>query len=224
MLEESVAPGGRTLDVACGTAHLAKAVTDHGGEGWGIEPSTEMTGIARFIYPRESSVLVRGVAEVLPFRDASFERVVCQGSLDHFVRPEDFMREAARVVKPDGKVVIALANYESLSCKLGRLLRGHLKEEYPYYNPPPDHYHKGDLAFVRRLGGPWLRLERCYGLSLLWLLRDSGDWKWGEWLNDLPPRLARSIVVTLDRIAYYTPSLADMMVSVWRPRVKDSMR
>jgi SAM-dependent methyltransferase len=218
MLREGLAPGGRTLDVACGTAHLAAGITARGGQGWGIEPSQEMLGISRWVYPAESATLVRGVAETLPFRDASFDKVICQGSLDHFVAPRDFMREAARIVRPDGRVIVGLANYESLSCRLGRLLRGHLKEEWPYYSPPHDHYHKGEMTFVQKLGAPWLTLERCYGLSLLWLLRGPDDWRWGKWLDGIPRGLAQGMLTVLDRVAFHTPALADTIVSVWKPR------
>jgi SAM-dependent methyltransferase len=218
MLREGLVRGGRTLDVACGTAHLAAGISERGGEGWGIEPSQEMLGISRWVFPVESAVLVRGVAETLPFRDSSFDKVVCQGSLDHFVNPKDFMQEAARIVRPDGRVIIGLANYESLSCKLGRRLRGHLNEEWPYYSPPHDHYHKGEIGFVRDLGAPWLQLERCYGLSMLWLLRGRNDWRWGEWLDGLPRGVTQGLLTLLDRCAYWAPSLADTIVSIWKPR------
>lgn len=221
MLQEGWVDGGRTLDVACGAGWLAAKVRGRGGEGWGIDASQEMLGLAPFLFPRDQAVLVRGIAEVLPFRDGSFDRVICQGSLDHFVDPNAFMREAARVLRPDGRLAIALANYESLSCRLGRLRqrweRDVLHQPQPahrfYWQPPPDHYHKGELPFVRRLGGRWLQLERCYGVSLLWLLKD-----WDKWLEQMPRFLADPLLGALDRTAYWTPALADVIVSVWRPR------
>jgi len=70
---------------------------------------------------------------------------------------------------------------------------------------------------VRGLGAETMRLERCYGVSLLWLLRGSGQWTWGTWLDGRPPSLARAVLTALDRVAFRAPSLADMIVSVWRP-------
>ena len=220
MVEEGGCPGGRTLDVACGVGQLAARLHERGVEGWGLEPSREMLGLSRWLYQPDQVILVRGIAEALPFRDGSFDRVLCQGSLDHFVHPGAFMREAARVVKPDGRVIIALANYGSLSCRLGRaryrltraLLRRPPSAARPYWQPPPDHYHWGDLPFVRSLGEGCLRLERCSGVSLLWPM-----YGWGAWLDRLPRAFAEGLLTVLDRIACRVPALADMIVSVWRP-------
>ncbi len=225
MINEGTLPGGRTLDVACGVGKIAVEIGKRGGMGFGIEPSNEMLGLSRYLFPNDSVVLVRGVAESLPFANQSFDRLLCQGALDHFVAPRDFMREAARVLRPDGRAIIALANYESLSCKLGRGLRAYahiaLKKSAPkhraYYEIPEDHFHKGVFAFVRTLGAPWLELERCYGISLLWLLRNWNEWTWGKTLNGWPAPFAQRVLTTLDRVAYRTPALADMIVSVWKP-------
>lgn len=226
MLDEGVVPGGRTLDVACGVGHLPVGITQNGGQGWGLEPSKEMLGVSRWLYPADQAVLVRGVAEELPFRDGTFDRVICQGALDHFVAPKAFMAEAARILRPNGRVVIALTNYESVSCRLGRLLdrfaieilRRPRPPDRPYYQPPPDHHHKGDLPFVRSLGGARLSLVRCYGLSLLWLLRGRGELSWGRLLDTAPEPAASLLLRSLDTCAYSLPSQADMIVSVWRRR------
>jgi SAM-dependent methyltransferase len=226
MLREGLVSGGRTLDVACGVGQMPVRIHDGGGEGWGIDASGEMLGLNAFVHPKGKAVLVRGLAEVLPFRDAAFDRVICQGSLDHFVQPEAFIAEAARILRPDGRVVIALANYESLSCRLGprlqqigrRYFGQPVLRQRMYWEPPLDHYHKGDLAFVCALGGRHLELERCYGISLLWLLKGWGEKRWGDRLDELPPRLAATVLFGLDGIARRVPALADMIVSVWRHR------
>jgi SAM-dependent methyltransferase len=216
MLHEGTLAGGRTLDVACGVGSLATAIAGRGGEAVGIEPSPEMLGLARWVHPEGNALFVRGVAETLPFRDAAFDRVICQGSLDHFIEPRAFMREAARVLRPDGRVVIALANYESLSCWLGGWLhRSVAPSGRPYWQIPDDHNHKGDIALVRALGARELRLDRCYGISLCWQLR-RGGWSWGKWLDRRSQCFADIALAALDKIAYRAPVLADMIVSVWR--------
>jgi SAM-dependent methyltransferase len=163
---------------------------------------------------------VRSIAETLPFADAAFDRVICQGSLDHFADPPAFMREAARVLRPDGRIVIALANFESLSCRLGRAADrakrrlGRPRPPWrPYWQIPDDHNVKGDLRYVRSLGADALVLDRLFGISLLWLFS-----RYGALLDRLPEGVARRLWHVMDRLARRRPQHADMIISVWRKR------
>jgi len=212
---------GRLLDVACGTADQAGRFQAQGWQSWGLEPSPGMLRLARLRREQrgQSVVLVRGIAEQLPFSDDSFDCVVCQGSLDHFARPRAFMGEVARILKPDGQAIIALANFESLSCRLGRsLCRAKKLLGIPvmggraYWQIPPNHTFKGDYAALRGMARPWLRLERCHGVSVLWLFR-----RWSLFVESLPEGVAWALLRTLDGVAYRMPGLSDMIISVWRP-------
>ena len=223
LVREATVIGGRTLDVACGVGKLAARFQQAGGKAWGIEPSADMLALSRFVVPRDAVALTRGVAETLPFQDATFDSIVCMGALDHFVEPRSFMQEAARILKPGGRVVIALANYDSLSCRIGRIARPLQRvaarvlrrpaTQRPYWQPPEDHFHKGNPAFVRSLGGSGLMLERCYGVSLLWLLPG-----WGWLLAAMPAKLRHAAAAALDRLARGNVGLADTIISVWGKR------
>jgi SAM-dependent methyltransferase len=50
-----------------------------------------------------------GLAEYLPFTDASFAHALFSTSLDHFVGPRAALREAGRVVGSNGEVDVWLA-------------------------------------------------------------------------------------------------------------------
>jgi SAM-dependent methyltransferase len=211
-------PGGRVLDVACGTGKQAMRIAQRGCYAVGAEASMEMIGVGRWVHPESSATMLRSLAETLPFGDATFDRVMCQGSLDHFADPHAFMREAARVTKDDGRVIIALANFESVSCRLGRgvdRLKRRLGRPRPpwrlYWQIPEDHNVKGDLPFVAGLGGEALTLDRCLGVSMLWLFS-----RYGRLLDALPERGASAIWNTLDRYARGHPAQSDMIISVWR--------
>ncbi|MEX0787036.1 MAG: class I SAM-dependent methyltransferase, partial [Dehalococcoidia bacterium] len=164
--------------------------------------------------------LVLATAESLPFRDGTFDRIVCQGSLDHFARPRAFMRELARVLKPDGRAIVGISNFDSLSCVLGHALY-RLNEDSGrpvyrgrnYWEIPSNHTFRGTYRMLRRLGEPELELVACRGISLLWLFN-----RWTKLVNALPVPLAWSMLRVLDRIAYRVPALADIVVSVWRPK------
>lgn len=221
MLElATAAPGGRVLDVACGTGKQAMRIGPRGCYAVGAEASAEMIGLGRWVHPESEARMARSIAEALPFRDAAFDRVMCQGSLDHFADPAAFMGEAARVTKDGGRVIVALANFESASCRLGRAadrLKRRLGRPRPpwrlYWQVPEDHNVKGNLSYVRSLGGEALVMERCFGISLLWNTEPVG------WLLDrLPERAAAVLWGALDRAARPMPRHADMIVSVWRKR------
>jgi SAM-dependent methyltransferase len=210
--------GGRVLDVACGTGKQAMRIAERGCYAVGAEASMEMIGVGRWLQPESRAVMLRSLAESLPFADESFDRVICQGSLDHFADPLAFMREAARVTKPDGRVVIALANFESVSCRLGRTIdrvKRKLGRERPpwrmYWEIPEDHNVKGDLTYVRSLGGDALLVDRLWGISLFWLSKG-----YGKGLDLLPERAASAIWRGMDAIARRRPQDSDMIISVWR--------
>jgi len=211
-------PGGRVLDMACGTGKNAMRIAERGCYSVGAEASTEMIGVGRWIMPESRARMLRSIAERTPFASDSFDRVICQGSLDHFADPHAFMREAARIIKPDGRVVIALANFESLTCRIGRgvdSVKRRLGRPRPpwrlYWQTPEDHNVKGDLPFVRTLGSGALDLDRLWGISLLWPLPG-----YGKALNILPERAASAIWSGFDRIARRRPQDSDMIISVWK--------
>lgn len=214
----SAVPGGRALDVACGTGKVAARIAERGCFSVGAEASMEMIGVGRYVHPESRAAMLRSIAEKLPFADESFDRVLCQGSLDHFADPYAFMREAARVTKPDGRVVIALANFESVSCKLGRGLDRALRRIgrarppwRPYWEIPEDHNVKGDWQYVQSLGGDWLEFDRAWGISMLWLFS-----RYGRVLDRLPEGAARFVWRRLDGMARSRPQHADMIISVWK--------
>lgn len=210
--------GGRVLDVACGTGKQSMRIAERGCMSIGAEASVEMIGVGRYLQPESRAMMVRSIAEILPFADESFDRVICQGSLDHFADPEKFMREAARITKPDGRVVIALANFESVSCRLGRgvdTVKRRLGRPRPswrlYWQTPEDHNVKGDLPYVRSLGSDALVVDRLWGISVLWLFS-----RYGHVLDLMPERAASGVWRALDAIAKRRPQDSDMIISVWR--------
>lgn len=211
-------PAGLVLDVACGTGKQAMRIAQRGCVAVGAEASIEMIGVGRWVQPQSRARMVRSIAETLPFPDATFDRVMCQGSLDHFADPHAFMREAARVTKPEGRVIIALANFESVSCRLGRGVdraKRALGRKRPpwrlYWEIPEDHNFRGDLPYVRALGSGVLTLERCTGISMLWNFS-----RYGWMLDKLPESVASPIWRGLDAVVRSRPQYSDMIISVWR--------
>ena len=101
--------GDRVLDVACGTGVLARAAAKRvapGGSVTGLDPSDGMLAVAA----RRAPELTwrKGVAESLPFPDASLEAVVSQFGLMFFSDRAGALREMLRVLRPGGRLAVAV--------------------------------------------------------------------------------------------------------------------
>lgn len=102
-----IGAGQAVLDVACGTGVLAREAGRRGAsEVVGLDRNTGMLAVARRVAPgidwRE------GLAEALPFPDARFDAVVSQFGLMFFENRTAALREMWRVLKPGGRLVVAV--------------------------------------------------------------------------------------------------------------------
>ena len=101
-----VAPGLRLLDVATGTGLVARPAARLVGPSGlvvGLDPSSGM--LARF-RGRAVVRLSRGVAERLPFRDASFDVLTMGYALRHVGDLRSTFAEYRRVLRPGGKLLV----------------------------------------------------------------------------------------------------------------------
>lgn len=90
-----VPPGpGRALDLGGGTGELRAPLTARGFEYVNVD-----------VAPTDLEAVV-GDAHALPFEDGEFDLVVSSDSLEHFHTPLAVLREVARVLSPDGRLVI----------------------------------------------------------------------------------------------------------------------
>jgi ubiquinone/menaquinone biosynthesis C-methylase UbiE len=90
--------------VGCGTGHWLALLAREARSIAGIDASTNMLARARERVPQAE--LVHGRAEALPFRDASFDRVVCVHAFHHFADRRAFLAQALRVLRPGGGLLV----------------------------------------------------------------------------------------------------------------------
>lgn len=224
---EATADGarGRLLEVAAAEASHACRLNKLGLEAVVVEPSSAMlTGARKRMQDCGAQLmLIRGIAETLPFRDHTFDRVLCDSALDHLADPERGIREMARVTAPDGRVVLTFVNYGSATVRVSRLLYRigralglvppEREKEKLFWDTPVPHEHNFEcsLANVSDMCRPYLELDHAYGVSFGWMFPG-----WGRVLERYP-RMQRWLP-RLDRLAHRHPALADFVVSVWRRR------
>jgi SAM-dependent methyltransferase len=110
MLERAALRGAeRVLDVGCGAGHTALAFAPHAREVVALDMTEEMLEqTARLAAQRglRNLAVQRGLAEALPFADASFDVVTSRFCAHHYGDPAGATREAARVLRPGGRYLL----------------------------------------------------------------------------------------------------------------------
>lgn len=95
------------LDVGCGTGHMIELLASElpGRRYTGLDLTPKMIEVANAKRIENASFVV-GDAENLPFGNESFDVVICANSFHHYPNPQAFFDGVARVLKPDGKLVL----------------------------------------------------------------------------------------------------------------------
>jgi SAM-dependent methyltransferase len=99
----------RLLDLGCGAGHVTFAAAPHVREVVACDLSAEMLDtVARAAAERglRNVVTRQGMAEDLPFEDASFDCVLSRYSAHHWRDLDAGLREAARVLRPGGLAAV----------------------------------------------------------------------------------------------------------------------
>lgn len=96
------------LDVGTGTGRHAIRLAERGAEVVAIDFSEEMLAIARAKRGAERvRFATHDVTQRLPYRNATFDRVLSALVLEHVQDVASFFRELARVVRPSGRIVVS---------------------------------------------------------------------------------------------------------------------
>ena len=104
-------PGEKVLDIGCGSGYFSRRIAPvvaPQGTVVGIDPSQPMLDYATSHAPANCTFRAAG-AEQLPFGDASFDLAVSSLAFHHIPTEHraEAMREAFRVLRPGGRLLIA---------------------------------------------------------------------------------------------------------------------
>lgn len=113
----------RLLDLGTGTGRYASGAARAGAQVTGVDASPAMLALARANATGYPVTLVQADMTALPFDDAYFDAVLIVTGLCSVARPDAVLHEAARVLRPGGRLVVGELNRWSLWV-LGRRLRG----------------------------------------------------------------------------------------------------
>lgn len=107
----NVAPGGRVLDVACGTGVLTKALAEAGAHVVGVDASEGYLEGARLRRSHPSIAYEHGDVRHMRFDDNAFDAAVSTLALDVIPEIEQVVAEMKRVTRPGGVVASAVTQF-----------------------------------------------------------------------------------------------------------------
>jgi ubiquinone/menaquinone biosynthesis C-methylase UbiE len=145
--------GGRAIDIGCGDGGLVVALARRhpGLKVVGLDLSKEMLDLARS-RARKAGLGDRvtfkiGNAESIPYSAESFDLVVSTLSLHHWCTPNKVLDEIARILRPEGKCVLADMRRDPIPLFIGLLWFAQ-----HFIVPPP----------LRRAGEPLGSIQSSY--------------------------------------------------------------
>lgn len=153
-------PGQGVLDVGCGFGGTLDAVNRSlaGMDLTGVNVDPRQLDLCRQIAARNDNRLRWEQADAchMPFPDRSFDRILCVEAMFHFGSRRTFVAEAARLLRPGGRLVAS----DIVLTLSGRQLQEtdpRIREELlPVYGPWPDFHgadaHHRTLAAAAGLG------------------------------------------------------------------------
>ena len=118
---KKVIPEGLGLEIGVGSGRFAQPL----GAKIGIDPSVDMLKLAK----ERGIQVIQGVGENLPFKDNTFDFVLIVVTLCFVENPVSVMKEAGRVLKSIGRLIVGEINRDSM---LGKLYEAK-KEKSAFY-------------------------------------------------------------------------------------------
>jgi SAM-dependent methyltransferase len=154
-LSRDLPAGAAILDVGCGRGVLFGPLADRGFRVFGVEMSLEAT---RGCDPRAEVRIADRLADA-GFAAESFDEIVVWHVLEHMRDPFEAIRECRRLLKPGGRLIVAVPNFSSAQARWSGPHWFHL-------DPPRHLYHFPCEALQRLLAQSGFEVVSVHHFSL----------------------------------------------------------
>ena len=138
-LTRLLAPGARVLDLGCGRGVNLGPLADRGFEVHGVEISA---AAAQGADPRADVRIASSLSDA-GYEAAFFDEVVVWHVLEHVDDPRGTLEEVARILRPGGRLIVAVPNFSSAQARWTGAAWFHLD--------PPRHLYHFPLAALEEL-------------------------------------------------------------------------
>jgi len=142
-LSAGLGQNARVLDVGCGRGVILGPLADRGFETHGVEVSEDAVRGA----DSRARIRIAPTLSQAGYESGYFDQIVIWHVLEHLRNPRETLEECRRILKPGGRIVVAVPNFSSWQARLAGANWFHLDA--------PRHLFQFPLASLRLL------LERC---------------------------------------------------------------
>ncbi|MBT8274080.1 MAG: class I SAM-dependent methyltransferase [Bacteroidia bacterium] len=161
------------LDIGCGTGEFLELAISHKWKAEGIEPNEK----ARAMANEKTSNAVYDIEALNALKPHSFDVITLWHVLEHLPQLEDHISIFKRLVKPNGRLVVAVPNFKSFDAS-------YYKSFWAAYDVPRHLWHFSQTAIAKLFANEEMKIESikpmkfdAYYVSLL-----SEKYKSG-WMN-----------------------------------------
>lgn len=105
--------GADVLDLGCGNGYLCRKLAHQGARVVGVDLSEDMLSLAarhEAAQPLGITYLAASATQLAALETASFDKIVCNHVLTSVPDHESVLDEARRVLRPEGRLVLALSH------------------------------------------------------------------------------------------------------------------
>lgn len=136
---------GRILDIGCGRGVMLNIAKKHGWEAYGLEFNDDTAFHAREIIGPNVRT---GNIKNSKLEIGTFDVITIWHSLEHLENPSETIIECNRLLKPNGRLIIAVPNLKSIQSQLSKRQWLHLDIPYHLY-----HFSEGNLSLLLKKCG-----------------------------------------------------------------------
>ena len=139
---------GKLLDIGCGVGDFLHTPEEKGWECMGVEPSEEAKAIAK----KRIKANIINSEELEQIPDNTFDLITMWHVLEHVDNLKWQVEQLQRLIKPNGRIVIAVPNYKSYDGQF-------YKEHWAAYDVPRhlNHFNKQTITKIFKTKGLQLK-------------------------------------------------------------------